>query len=73
MVWVILYFICTIICCGILLYVNDLDYDDSESLLAVFCSFVWPIYLLSSILYGLGHCVRLLIERIVKNESNNKK
>lgn len=73
MVWVILYFICTIICCGIILYVNDLDYNDPLIILVTTISLVWPICLLSSILYGLGHCVRLLIERIVKNESNNKK
>ena len=68
MIWGILYFICTIICCGIILYVNDLTIADSVVILAVACSLVWPIFLMTAILYGLGHCVRLLLTKIIKTK-----
>lgn len=68
MIWVILYFICTIICCGIILYVNDLTIDDPAVILVVMCSIVWPVFLVIAILYGLGHCVRLLLEKVIKTK-----
>lgn len=70
MIWIILYFICAIIHCGILLYVEDLDYEDPLIILAIIVSLIWPISLLISILYGLGHCVRLLLTKII--ETNKK-
>ena len=68
MIWGILYFICTIICCGIILYVTDLTIDDSLVVIAVICSLGWPIFLVIAILYGLGHCVRLLLTKIIKTK-----
>lgn len=68
MIWVILYFICTTICCGIILYVNDLTIDDPAVILAVMCSIGWPVFLVIAILYGLGHCVRLLLEKVIKTK-----
>lgn len=73
MIWIILYFICTIICCGIELYANDLDCEDPITVLAIFGSLVWPILLLVYILYGLGHCFRLLITKIVKTNKKEEK
>lgn len=66
MIWGILYFICTIICCGIILYANDIEFKDNDSILAVMVSLVWPMYLVVCILFGLGHCVKLLLEKIIK-------
>jgi hypothetical protein len=66
MIWIISYIICTIICCGIILYANNLTIDDSEVVLAVSCSLFWPAFLLIAILYGLGHCVRPLLTKIIK-------
>ena len=68
MIWGILYFICTIVCCGIVLYVNDLTIDEPLVILAVMCSLFWPIFLVIAILYGLGHCVRLLLTKIIKTK-----
>lgn len=68
MIWVILYIICTAICCGIILYVNDLTIDDNSVILAVMCSLVWPFFLVIAVLYGLGHCVRLLLTKIIKTK-----
>lgn len=68
MIWIILYVICTIICCGITLYVTDLTIDNSLAILAVICSLFWPIFLVIAILYGLGHCVRLLLEKVIKTK-----
>lgn len=68
MIWIILYIICTAICCGIILYVNELTFDCSESAFASFCSLFWPIFLVIFILYGLGHCVRLLLTKIIKTK-----
>jgi hypothetical protein len=68
MIWIILYIICTVICCGIILYVNDLTIADSLVILAVMCSLVWPVFLVVAILYGLGHCVRLLLTKIIKTK-----
>lgn len=68
MIWVILYIICTIICCGIILYVTDLTTEDSLVILAVLCSISWPIFLVAVILYGLGHCVRFLLTKIIKTK-----
>lgn len=67
MIWGILYFICTIICCGIILYVNDLSFNEMIPLIAV-ASLVWPILLLIVIIYGLGHCVRLLLKKSIKTK-----
>lgn len=68
MIWIILYVICTVICCGIILYVNNLSFDDNDTILAIMCSMVWPIFLALFILYGLGHCVRLLLTKIIKTK-----
>lgn len=68
MIWGILYFICTIICCGIMLYVNDLSFDDPIIVLAVTCSITWPILLALCVLCWLGHCVRLLLEKTIKTK-----
>jgi hypothetical protein len=67
MIWIILYVICTAICCGILLYVIDpLDYN--ETAFTCFCSLFWPAFLVLLILYGLGHCIRLLLEKVIKTK-----
>lgn len=68
MIWIILYVICTIICCGIILYANNLSFNDNDTILAVMISLVWPIYLATITLYGLGHCVRLLLTKIIKTK-----
>lgn len=68
MIWIILYVICTIICCGIILYINDSSFDDPITVLAVSCSIAWPILLVLYVLYGLGHCVRLLLTKIIKTK-----
>lgn len=73
MIWVILYFICAIICCGIILYVNDLSVDDPIIMLAVMSSLVWPVFLILYVLYGLGHCVRLLITKIIETNKKEEK
>jgi hypothetical protein len=72
MIWIILYVICTAICCGIILYVNDLTLDDPIIVLAVMCSLAWPIFLILYVLYGLGHCVRLLLTKIIKQKEERK-
>ena len=66
MIWVILYVICTAICCGIILYASETDY--SEAAFVSFCSLFWPALLALFILYGLGHCVRLLLTKIIKTK-----
>lgn len=66
MIWIIIYVICTAICCGIILYANDLVFNDNDTILAIMCSIVWPVFLVLFILYGLGHCVRLLLTKIIK-------
>lgn len=68
MIWGILYFICTIICCGIILYVEDLLFDDPITVLVVTVSLAWPILLILYILCGSGHCIRLLLEKIIKTK-----
>jgi hypothetical protein len=68
MIWGILYFICTVICCGIILYVNDLTFDDDDAPLLVVSSIAWPILLLFIIIYGLGYCVRFLLTKIIKTK-----
>ena len=68
MIWIILYIICTIICCGIILYVNDLSFNDDDIPLTAVASLVWPILVLIVIIYGLGHCVRLLLTKIIKTK-----
>ena len=68
MIWIILYVICTVICCGIILYVNNVSFYDEDVPLVVFASLVWPVLLLISVLYGLGHCVRLLLTKIIKTK-----
>ena len=55
-------------CCGILLYITDLIIDDSMTILAVGCSLIWPIFLVLYVLYRLGHCVRLLLEKVIKTK-----
>ena len=68
MIWIILYVICTAICCGIILYADNMSFDDVDAPLAVVASLVWPILLLFIVLYGLGHCVRLLLTKIIKTK-----
>ena len=51
-----------------MLYVNNLSFDDAETILAIMCSLFWPIFLVIVILYGLGHCVRLLLTKIIKTK-----
>jgi hypothetical protein len=68
MIWIILYIICTAICCGIILYVNDVTFDDDDTLLLVVSSIAWPMLLLFIIIYGLGYCVRLLLTKIIKTK-----
>lgn len=68
MIWIIIYIICTAICCGIILYVNDLAFNDNDTILAIMCSIVWPVLLVLFILYGLGHLVRLLLTKIIKTK-----
>ena len=68
MIWIILYVICTVICCGIILYVNNVSFYDEDVPLVVVGSLVWPILLMITILYGLGHCVRLLLTKIIKTK-----
>lgn len=68
MIWIILYVICTAICCGIMLYVSGISFCDSDVPLVTFASLAWPILLLICILYGLGHCVRLLLTKIIKTK-----
>ena len=68
MIWGILYFICTVICCGVILHVNDLSFNNDDMPLIVVGSIVWPAWLLFIIIYGLGHCVRLLLTKIIKTK-----
>ena len=68
MIWIILYIICAAICCGIILYVNDIEFKDSESILAITVSLVWPIYLVGCTLFGLGYCVKLLLTKVIKTK-----
>lgn len=68
MIWIILYIICTVVCCGIILYVNDLSFNDDDIPLIAVASLVWPILLLFVIIYELGHCVRLLLTKIIKTK-----
>ena len=68
MIWGILYFICTIICCGIMLYVNVLSFEDDDIPLVVVSSTVWPILLLFIIIYGFGYCIQLLLNKVFKKQ-----
>ena len=68
MIWGILYFIGTIICCGIILYVTNLTIDDPLVITAVISGLIWPIFLVLYVLYRLGHCVRLLLEKVIKTK-----
>lgn len=68
MIWIILYVICTVICCGIILYVDDSSFDDDDMPLIAVASLVWPVLLLFVIICGLGHCVRLLLTKIIKTK-----
>lgn len=68
MIWIILYIICTAICCGIILYVNNMSFYDKDVPLAVFGGIIWPVILLITILYGLGHCIKLLLTKIIKTK-----
>ena len=68
MIWGILYFICTVICCGIILYVNNISLDDPEIVLATIGGLVWPVLLILSIIYMLGYCVSVLLRKITKTK-----
>ena len=49
-----------------------MSFYDADTPLAVVGSLVWPILLLIAILYGLGHCVRLLLTKIIKTINSKK-
>ena len=68
MIWGILYFICTTICCGIILYVNDLTFDDDDTPLLIASSMAWPMLLLFIIIYGFGYCFKFLLTKIIKTK-----
>ena len=68
MIWIILYIICTVICCGIILYTKNIKFKDNDSVLAVMVSVVWPMYLVVCTIFGIGHCIRLLLTKIIKTE-----
>lgn len=68
MIWIILYVICIAICCGIILYTENIEFKDDDSLLAVLVSIVWPMYLIVYTIFGIGHCVRLLLEKVIKTK-----
>jgi len=68
MIWIILYIICTAICCGILLYTENIEFEDNDSILVVMVAIVWPISLAACTLYGLGHCIKLLLIRILETK-----
>ena len=68
MIWIILYIICTAICCGIMLYIKDIDVNDPDIILASIGGLVWPVVLVFSIICVLGHCVRLLLTKIIKTK-----
>ena len=69
MIWGILYFICAIICCGIILYVKDTSFTDLIVVVpALFCGIIWPLLLVLVILYSLAHCIRLLLAKIIKTK-----
>ena len=57
-----------IICCGIILYIENISFADPIVVLALFCSMVWPLLLLLVILYSLAHCVRVLLEKIINSK-----
>jgi hypothetical protein len=68
MIWGILYFICAAICCGIILYVEDVASTDPIIAVVLICSIIWPLLLLLVILYGLAHCIKLLLTKIIKTK-----
>lgn len=68
MIYIILYVICTVICCGIILYSNDIDIDDPEVVIATIGGLIWPVFLVLSIIYGLGHCIKLLLTKLIKTK-----
>lgn len=51
-----------------MLYIVDLSFNDDDMPLIIVTSLAWPILLLITILYGLGHCVRLLLTKIIKTK-----
>jgi hypothetical protein len=68
MIWIILYIICIAICCGIILYTENIEFKDGDSVLAVMVSIFWPIYLVICTILGLGHCIKLLLIRILETK-----
>lgn len=68
MIWIILYIICTVICCGIILYTENIEFKDGDSVLAVIIAVVWPMYLIICTIFGIGHCIRLLLVKIFKTK-----
>ena len=68
MIWIILYAIGIPICLGLILYVENIEFKDNDSILAVMISLVWPMCLAVCTLFGLGHCVRLLLTKIIKTK-----
>ena len=68
MIWIILYVICTAICCGIILYTENIEFKDDDSILAVIIAVFWPMYLIVCTIFGLGHCVKVLLTKIIKTK-----
>jgi hypothetical protein len=64
MIYGIIYTIVAIICLGVILYIYDLEFGDSEALLAILISILWIISLPIIILLGLGYGVKLLLNKI---------
>lgn len=68
MIWFILYVIGTIICCGIIIYVNDTNVDDPEIALTALGGIIWPVLLIFFTIYMLGYCVSILLKKITKTK-----
>lgn len=68
MIYGIIYIIVTIIHLGIILYIYDLEFGDSDTLLAILISMFWIIELPIIILLGLGCGVKLLLNKIFKKQ-----
>ena len=66
MIYGIIYIIVTIICLGIILYIYDLEFGDSDAMLAILVSMLWIISLPIIVLLGLGYCVKVLLNKIFK-------
>lgn len=70
MIWAILYFICMVVCYGILLYVSGdvTSYEPATTIMIWLMSLVWPVVLFYAIVHGLGYCIKLLLTKIIKTK-----